>query len=360
MWLVAIADILAAHQIAGVERAHRLKNLGFLVVHEAIVAAGGRLHGEQRDDLEQVVLDYVAQAAGALVKGTAAVDAEILRQRHLDARDIVAVPDRFEERIGETEVEDVHDRLLAEEVIDAEDRIFGEDAARDAVERARGAKIAPERLFDDDARIAGETGAAEPFDHRLEQSGRDRQIVRGARRAAQRLIYRLVGGLIVVVPADVAEEGQQAVQRGRIVDAARSFHAILHAVAQLRQAPVPPGDANDRDVQGATFGELVKRGEDLLVRKIAGRAEQHQCVRTGRGHRDLAAGVSATLRKIAFSFGARLANRERDPRHLSNAKQRGGAAAPAPDRSRAVGEDDRVPGLIDDPLGQVTSELAGS
>jgi hypothetical protein len=66
---------------------------------EAIVAAGGRLHGKQRDDLEQVVLDHVAQAAGALVEGAPAIDAEILRERHLDARDIVAVPDRFEERI---------------------------------------------------------------------------------------------------------------------------------------------------------------------------------------------------------------------------------------------------------------------
>ena len=178
---------------------------------------------------------------------------------------------------------------------------------------ARGAKIAPERLFDDDARIAGETGAAQPFNHRLEQSRRDREIVRGARGASQRLLYRCVGGLIVVVPADVAQERQQAVQRGRIVDAARSFHAIPHAVAQLRQAPVPPGDANDRDVQGATFGELVKRGEDLLVRKIASRAEQYQCVGTGRGHWDLAAGVSATLRKIAFSFVARLSNREQRP-----------------------------------------------
>ena len=163
-----------------------------------------------------VVLDYVPQAAGALVEGTAAVDAEILRQRHLDARDIAAVPDRFEERIGETEVEDVHDRLLAEEVIDAEDRIVREDAARDAVEGARGAKIAPERLFDDDARIAGETGAAERFDHRLEQSGRDRQIVRGARDAAQRLLYRRAGGLIVVSGPGSRGREKRAVEGGRI------------------------------------------------------------------------------------------------------------------------------------------------
>ena len=76
--------------------------------------------------------DHVAQTAGGLVKAAAAGDAEILGQRHLHARDVIAVPDRLEKRIGEAEIEDVHDRFLAEEVIDAENRILREDAARDA------------------------------------------------------------------------------------------------------------------------------------------------------------------------------------------------------------------------------------
>ena len=55
----------------------------------------------------------VAQAPGAFVKRAAALDAEILGQRDLHAGHVVAVPDRLEERIGETEIEDIHDRLLA-------------------------------------------------------------------------------------------------------------------------------------------------------------------------------------------------------------------------------------------------------
>jgi len=41
-----------------------------------IVARCRRLHGEQRHDLEQVVLDDVAQAAGAFIKSSPPFHAE--------------------------------------------------------------------------------------------------------------------------------------------------------------------------------------------------------------------------------------------------------------------------------------------
>jgi hypothetical protein len=46
----------------------------------------------------------------------------LLGQRDLDAGDVVPVPDPLEEGVGETEVEEVHDLLPAEEMVDAEDR----------------------------------------------------------------------------------------------------------------------------------------------------------------------------------------------------------------------------------------------
>jgi hypothetical protein len=86
----------------------------------------GRLHRKQRDDLEQVVLNHVPQAASGLVEGTATLDTELLGHGDLHAGDVVPIPDRFEEGVGETEVEEVHDLLFAEEVIDAEDRVLRE------------------------------------------------------------------------------------------------------------------------------------------------------------------------------------------------------------------------------------------
>jgi hypothetical protein len=54
------------------------------------------------------------------------------------------------------------------------------NAARDAVELARRSQVAPERLLDDHARVLGQPRRASPVDHRLEQRGRNREVVRRA------------------------------------------------------------------------------------------------------------------------------------------------------------------------------------
>ena len=74
---------------------------------------------------------------------------------------MVAVPDRLEERVGEAEVEQVLHRLLAEVVIDAEDRRLGEHLVQRLVERARRGEVAAERLLDRDARLRGAARPAE-------------------------------------------------------------------------------------------------------------------------------------------------------------------------------------------------------
>ncbi len=183
--LVAVALVLPAQDVVGAQRPHRGEDIGLVAVHGLEVAARRRLHRQQRDDLEQVVLHHVAQAARAFVERAAALDAELLGQRDLHAGDVVAVPDRLEKGVGEAEVQDVHDRLLAQEVIDAEDRVLGEGAARDPVELARRGQVAAERLFDDDPPAFGQPGGVEAADDRGEQRRRDGEVERRALRAAQ-------------------------------------------------------------------------------------------------------------------------------------------------------------------------------
>ena len=81
--------------------------------------------------------------AGLFVEGPAALDAELLRHRDLHALDVLAVPDRLQERVGEAEVEQVLDRLLAEVMVDAEDRRLVEVAQQDAVEGLRRGEVVP-------------------------------------------------------------------------------------------------------------------------------------------------------------------------------------------------------------------------
>ena len=160
----------------------------------------------------------------------------------------------------------------------------GNTDLRDVVELPRGGQVASERLLDDDARMLGQVRGTEPFDHRLEERGWDGEVVRRAQSASQRLLDRRERAPVVIVPAHVTEQGHQAVQGGLIIDPARSHHAVLHAIAQIRQTPFRGGDADDRDVQCAAFRQRIERRDDHLVGEIARHTEQHQRVRMGGGH----------------------------------------------------------------------------
>ena len=46
-----------------------------------------------------MILDHVADGAGLLVESAAALHAEALRHRDLHALDVLAVPDRLQERV---------------------------------------------------------------------------------------------------------------------------------------------------------------------------------------------------------------------------------------------------------------------
>jgi hypothetical protein len=50
------------------------------------VVAGGRrrFHGDHADELEQVVLDHVAQGTGAVVVSAAVADADVFDAGHFD------------------------------------------------------------------------------------------------------------------------------------------------------------------------------------------------------------------------------------------------------------------------------------
>ena len=79
------------------------------------------LHRGQREQLQQVVLQHVAGGAGRVVERRAAADADVLGHRDLHRVDVVGVPDRLEQLVGEAQRQQVLDGLLAQVVVDAED-----------------------------------------------------------------------------------------------------------------------------------------------------------------------------------------------------------------------------------------------
>ena len=147
-----------------------------LVVNRIRVEIGGRLHGAQRDQLEDVVRNHVAEGAGRLVIAAAQLDSELLGDRDLHVIDVAAIPDRLEDSVGETECENILDRFLAEIMVDAIDLLFVDDLADRAVQGDRRRQIVAEGLLDHDAPplvafLLGEAGRAKLLDNDREENG---------------------------------------------------------------------------------------------------------------------------------------------------------------------------------------------
>ena len=96
----------------------------------------------------------------------------------------------------------------------------GNTVSRDAVELPRGGQVASERLFDNDARMLGQVRGAKPFDHRLEERGRDGQVVRGVRGATQLLFNRRERARVMIIPTHVPEQGQKMAEGTLVIDPA--------------------------------------------------------------------------------------------------------------------------------------------
>ena len=92
---------------------------------------------------------HVPQCAGFFIETAAALDTDGLGSRDLNVVDMVAVPQRLEDAVGETQHQDVLDRFFAEKVIDPIDLVFGQHLEDLRVEGLGRCQVMPERLFDD-------------------------------------------------------------------------------------------------------------------------------------------------------------------------------------------------------------------
>ena len=90
---------------------------------------------------------------------------------------MIAVPERLQEGIGEAEEEQVLHRVLAEIMVDAEDRRLVEVAEQDAIEVLGRGEVPAERFFDDDAATPGAARLAQLFHDHCEHRGRDGQVM---------------------------------------------------------------------------------------------------------------------------------------------------------------------------------------
>ena len=277
---IAVAAKLPAYHLLGIQRSHGAEQAQLLGTHRIRIAADRRVHCQQCDHLQQMVLHHVADRANLLVEAAASLDAKILRHCDLDAVDEIAIPYRLEERVGKAEVKQVLHRLLSQIVVDAEHRGFRKHFVQRPVELLCRGQVAAEGLFDDDSRVLRTPRLRQTLHHGREHAGRDGEIVQRTRRPVECLPQTLVRRRILVVAADVLQPRRQFHKRVGI-DSAIVLEAVARPLAQLVQRPAGAGHAYDRHIQLAGSDQRLQRGKDLLIGQIAGCTEENEGVRFG-------------------------------------------------------------------------------
>ncbi len=169
---LAIAAELPADQVPRFEWRDCLEHLYLFIADRLAVGSDRRLHGQIGQHLKQVILDHIANGAGLIVEGSAALDPERLRHRDLHALDVAAVTQRLEERINKAEKDHIVDRPLPQIVVDPKNRFLVEGPEQDPVELLRRGDIMTKGFFDDDAGALGAAGLGQLLDHKLEQRRR--------------------------------------------------------------------------------------------------------------------------------------------------------------------------------------------
>ena len=274
--------------ILAVDRAQRLQHVDLLVADHVGIERGGRLHRDEREDLQHVVLHHVAHRAGAVVVvGPSLLDADGLGDRDLDELDVVPVPDRLEDGVVEAQAEQVLHRLLAQVVVDAQHLVLAELAVHRVVQRARTREVVAERLLDDHAPVADalvvvamdDARGAQQRDGGPEQARAQRQVAHAPEFAA--------AGERVDLRAQLLQRHEVADVGAAIVDVARDRLERAHEVRRKGGAKLcpervvvhlPPPDTDDLDARAeqARVREPRHRGHELAAREIAAAAEDDE------------------------------------------------------------------------------------
>ena len=182
------------------------------MARDGVVVAGRRLHRHEREHLQEVVLDDVAECADPVVERPAALDPEVLGHRDLDRVDVLTAPHRLEQGVGEPQVHDVLHGLLAEKVVDAVQALLRHERGQAPVQLARRDEICPEGLLHDEARVVQEARASQVLGALEEGRRRNGEVEDRALRLPECLLQLLVEGVVHRVAAHVRESREEGVE----------------------------------------------------------------------------------------------------------------------------------------------------
>jgi len=283
---VAVTFVLGAHRVLEAHRAHGAQRLDLFIAQLVCLERVRCSHRNQRQQLQQMVLEHVAQDAGLVVVTPAPSDIDCFHDADLHAFDIGPVPDWLEHGVGEAEEEDVLRGLFAQIMVDAVNLLFVQGSMQVVVQFLGAGEIVTEGLFDDHpppaAAVGDHASLVQVFDGCQVLSWRQRQIIEPVGRAIF-LLFEEVDEIVIVVgigqvAGDVPQQPGELIP-GRIVECLRShlLHVFAQVVAKIIMAVFRPRKADDTRwlIQPFFTVQVIQRRHQLTPRQVAGAAQNN-------------------------------------------------------------------------------------
>ncbi len=260
-----------------------------LVAHAVGIQRHRRVHGDQAQQLQHVVLHHVAHGTGFIVVAAASLQPDRFGYRDLHVVDHVGGPQTLEDRVGEAQCHQVLHCLLAQIVVDAEGPCLGEHFSDLIDDHLGRGEVVADRLFQHDAGLFGDQPAGGqrladgPIQVRRGGEVENPYAVRVQQVAKAAPIGIGFGG----VDRDVVQLRQEAVHDLRVLIGAGDvlFQRLGRSAAKILVRQFGAGGADD-----AGFGRhlavaeaVIQRGKQFSKCQVAGRAE-HDAVENGNGN----------------------------------------------------------------------------
>ena len=237
-----------------------------------------------------MVLEHVAHRAGTVVVTAPVFHADGFGGGDFHVVDVVPVPERLEQAVGEAQHQQVLHGFFAEVVVDTVNLVFEEVVVDGCVQLARGLRIVAKGFFHDETfpavvfavqAVRSETGGDDAV-----ETGRGGKIVEGI---AAGLVFGVQGiktwhefAVIVAVGGVerlVIEAGAEIIQRCSacifLVDEVLPHGVTEGGVIQLAAAHAENGEFVRQLV---VFVEMIEGGDELAAGEIAGGAEDNDDV----------------------------------------------------------------------------------
>ncbi|MNM26629.1 hypothetical protein D3C81_370950 [compost metagenome] len=224
--------VLAAHDVlrqgGGREFFQRAQHLQLFIAHGIGRDRGRRFHGDNAQQLQQMVLQHVAQRARGVVVTHAVAHAQLFGDGDLHVGNPFTAPQRLEQHVAEAQCQQVLHGFLAQVMVDTVDLRFLEHFAHFGVDLLGAGQVAAQRFFQYHARVRRDQAIFfQVVADQGEQVRRRRQVVdaRQVGAVAQRFDQRGIGLGVAGVERHIHDARAEAGPGGRVQGAGLDVRA---------------------------------------------------------------------------------------------------------------------------------------